>query len=209
MGGGGGNVGEVFYSAHSVSTMMIDRCRSIGRDGGCIPHRHTPFLQVKNTATSLLNLIFGKNQSKTITANRVLFKGILFWKYFIALCLANCCNKRRFVDSKCLQRSPDPLAGFNVSFLHLFLFFFPHRSHVFFTLFVFVMCPRSLWHYAILISSFNNNNNNGLREWHGRDKMGGERRVHPPAANSLIRHCWLMWVCGSCLVQTCCDWLFR
>jgi len=135
---------------------------------------------VKNTATSLLNLIFGKNQSKTITANRVLFKGILFWKYFIALCLADCCNKRRFVDSKCLQRSPDPLAGFNVSFLHLFLFFFPHRSHLFFTFFVFVRCPRSLWHYATLISSFNNNNNNGLREWHGRDNMGEEREGFIP-----------------------------
>ena len=43
-----------------------------------------------------------------------------------------------------------------------FIFFFPHRSHVSFTLFFFVRCPRSLWHYATLISSFNNNNNN----WH-------------------------------------------
>jgi len=42
-----------------------------------------------------------------------------------------------------------------------FFFFFPHRSHVSFTLFFFVRCPRSLWHYATLISSFNNNNNAG------------------------------------------------
>ena len=39
---------------------------------------------------------------------------------------------------------------------YLFLFFFPHRSHVSFTLFFYVRCPRSLWHYATLISSFNN-----------------------------------------------------
>jgi len=43
---------------------------------------------------------------------------------------------------------------------HLFLFFSPHRSHVSFSLFFFVRCPRSLWHYATLIYSFNNNNNN-------------------------------------------------
>ena len=41
-----------------------------------------------------------------------------------------------------------------------FFFFFPRRSHVSFTLFFFARCPRSLWHYATLISSFNNNNNN-------------------------------------------------
>jgi len=40
-----------------------------------------------------------------------------------------------------------------------FFFFFLHRSHIFFKLFFFVRCPRSLWHYATLISSFNNNNN--------------------------------------------------
>ena len=41
---------------------------------------------------------------------------------------------------------------------HLFLFFlslFPHRLHVSFSLFFFARCPRSLWHYATLISSFN------------------------------------------------------
>ena len=42
---------------------------------------------------------------------------------------------------------------------HLFfLSLFPSRSHVSFSLFFFVRCPRSLWHYATLITSFNNNN---------------------------------------------------
>jgi len=44
-----------------------------------------------------------------------------------------------------------------------FFFFLSASLARLFNVILFVRCSRSLWHYATLISSFNNNNNNNIR----------------------------------------------
>ena len=99
----------------------------------------------------------GNCLNHTILVNLFIFVDCVFVCFSIRLILQCTYSLGPLSNGRTTNYWYDMICGY---IWHLFLFFLSASLARLFHVILFVRCPRSLWHYAILISSFNNNDNN-------------------------------------------------